>query len=292
MDHTTFIAIVEDHAGVPRREAQAATQATLETLAERIGSGEARAVAGELPDELRPFLDTGGEARKLDIHQFMSRVAEIEDAPVPTAARHSRAVFSALGRALSDRMGKKLAGQLPREYRVLIEALRTEVAHIEPPPPDELPAADFVQRTAGRLGVDHVTAWHATDAVLEMLARRISHGEVDDLIIRLPLPLAGPLEYGVTQGGEEAQPLPVELFVRGIVDGERVPPREAIEHARAVFATLGEYVGEKELSDVLAQLPKDYDVLLPFKDESEAVVAIRVVEVVEVVEDAKVPGPT
>src|SRR3954465_2986373 len=32
-------------------------------------------------------------------------------------------------------------------------------------------------RSPDRLGLDHATAWHATDAVLEMLARRISHGE-------------------------------------------------------------------------------------------------------------------
>ena len=81
----------------------------------------------------------------------------------------------------------------------------------------------------------------------------------------------------------------METFVRGIVDGEGVTPREAIEHARAVFATLREYVGEKELSDVLAQLPKDYDVLLPSEDDSEDAVAIQVVELVEYVE---APGPT
>jgi hypothetical protein len=83
----------------------------------------------------------------------------------------------------------------------------------------------------------------------------------------------------------------MEIFVRGIVDGERVTSREAIEHARAVFATLREYVGEKELCDVLAQLPKDYDVLLPFKDESDAVVAIQVVELVEYAQRPGRPEP-
>jgi uncharacterized protein (DUF2267 family) len=185
-----------------RHEAHEATRATLPA---RLSSGETRTVAEELPDELRPFLDAGGEARKLDIQQFMSRVAQIEYAPVPTAARHTRAVFTALGQALSDRARKELAEQLPQDYYVLVEALRPEIAHIQPPPPDEVPAADFVQSTADRLGLDRATAWHATDAVREMLARRISHGEVDDLIIRLPPPLAGPLEYGVTLGGEEAE---------------------------------------------------------------------------------------
>jgi uncharacterized protein (DUF2267 family) len=125
-----------------------------------------------------------------------------------------------------------------------------------------------------------------------MLAQRISHGEVDDLVVHLPPALAGPLEYGVTEAGEEAQPLPVEVFVRGIVETERVTPRAAIEHARAVLATLREYVGEKELADVLAQLPKDYDVLLPFEDESDDAVAIQVVELTELVAYVEASGPT
>jgi uncharacterized protein (DUF2267 family) len=77
--------------------------------------------------------------------------------------------------------------------------------------------------------------------------------------------------------------LPVEAFVRGIVERERVTPREAIEHTRAVFAALRDVVGDKELSDVLAQLPRDYDVLLPRAGESEAVVAVQVVQLLALV---------
>jgi uncharacterized protein (DUF2267 family) len=284
MDHSTFMAIVEDYAGIGRQEAERATQATFESLAERLPGGQARAVAGDLPDELRPYLAGGEAAQALDINVFLRHIADGEVVPVPTAARYARAVFTALGRALSRLVRKDLADQLPKDFSLLTEALRPELAHIQPPPPDELSAADFVHRTADRLGLDHPAAWHAIDAVLELLGLRISHGEVDDLIARLPAALAGPLEYGITEGGEEAQPLPVEAFVRGIVEREEVTPREAIEHARAVFATLREFVGDKELSDVLAQLPKDYDVLLPSDDESEGALAVEIVELIAQVE--------
>jgi hypothetical protein len=52
-----------------------------------------------------------------------------------------------------------------------------------------------------------------------------------------------------------------------------------------VFATLREFVGDKELADVLAQLPKDYDVLLSRDDEEdEAMLVIQEIEPIEMVE--------
>jgi uncharacterized protein (DUF2267 family) len=286
-----FIAIVEDYAGIEREEAERATRATLETLAERINGGEARDVAAYLADELRAFLTSDEEAEAFDVHKFLRRVAEREGVSVPTAARHARAVFTALGQAIGRRERRDLAAQLPKDFRVLVEALDPAIAHVQPPPPDELPAVTFVQRTADRLGVDRTAAWRAIDAVLEMLGRRISHGEVDDLLTRLPAALAAPLEHGLAVGGEEAQAIPVEEFVRGIVEHERVAPRAAIEHARAVLATLREFVGDKELSDVLAQLPKDYDVLLPRDEQSnEDLLVVQELELIELVEYVRQPG--
>jgi uncharacterized protein (DUF2267 family) len=47
-------------------------------------------------------------------------------------------------------------------------------------------------------------------------------------------------------------------FVRRIAEREGVTPAEAREHARAVFATLREAVGEDEFRDVSAQVPLEY----------------------------------
>jgi uncharacterized protein (DUF2267 family) len=41
-----------------------------------------------------------------------------------------------------------------------------------------------------------------------------------------------------------------------------VSTEEAADHARAVFRALRELLPERELRDVMAELPRDYDVLL------------------------------
>jgi hypothetical protein len=46
---------------------------------------------------------------------------------------------------------------------------------------------------------------------------------------------------------------------------------------------LGRMGGNLELSDVPAQLPQDYDVLLPRAGESESAAAVQVVELVALV---------
>jgi len=55
-----------------------------------------------------------------------------------------------------------------------------------------------------------------------------------------------------------AQPISFEEFVRRVAEREGVPEDEAREHARAVFETLRDAVGEREFLDVSAQLPLEY----------------------------------
>jgi uncharacterized protein (DUF2267 family) len=123
--------------------------------------------------------------------------------------------------------------------------------------------------------------------VLETLGERITHGEVQDVEARLPSELRAPLERGDQLSNGAARPLSVRDFVLRVAEREGVTPDTAREHARAVFLTLREVVGEKEFSDVLAQLPKDYDVLLPRDDERDAAAELRVLEVVELVYEAR-----
>ena len=53
-EHDQFLTTVQQKAGISRERAEAAARATLETLAERLSSGEARDVAAQLPPELAP----------------------------------------------------------------------------------------------------------------------------------------------------------------------------------------------------------------------------------------------
>src|SRR5918999_4356786 len=109
----------------------------------------------------------------------------------------------------------------------------------------------------GRLaGVAGEAAERATDAVLETLAERIADGEVEDLIGRLPVPLHAALKRGRARS-PGARRMSLERFVGRVAEREGVPPEAAGEHARAVFATLRDAVGE-ELYDVTVQLPPEY----------------------------------
>jgi uncharacterized protein (DUF2267 family) len=109
---------------------------------------------------------------------------------------------------------------------------------------------------------DHDGASRATEAVLETLAERIAGGDVDDLIVRLPLHLHPPLKRGKEHTGGKAVRLSVDEFVSRVAEREGVSLEDAREHARAVLTTLREVVPDAEFRDVTAQLPREFDELL------------------------------
>jgi uncharacterized protein (DUF2267 family) len=125
MNRNEFLATDEHHAGIDAEEAARATRATLETLAERITGGEARDIAAQLPAELRPFLEGSEAAEPFDVEEFLRRVAERDGMPVPTAARHVRAVFTALGRAVDRKELADMIAQLPKDFRELLDEVCT-----------------------------------------------------------------------------------------------------------------------------------------------------------------------
>jgi uncharacterized protein (DUF2267 family) len=263
MDYAGFLTTVEREAQVSREEAERAARATLETLGERLSVGEARDVASELPGELRPALQTDTNAQPFHLDEFLRRVAEAEGVMPAEAERHARAVFAALGAAVSDDELADLASELPKDFGALLE---TAVSSREAARRAEHPilSADvFLSRVAERTGLDREDARRATDAVLEVLAIRISGGQVDDLAAQLPPELRRPLERGKIASQGLARPMPLADFVRAVAEREGIPPGYAHEHIRAVLATLREAVGEKEYLDMRAQLPDEYSAVLP-----------------------------
>jgi uncharacterized protein (DUF2267 family) len=248
MDHEPFVAIVARVAGVGREAAEHATRATLQTLAERLSPEEARDLVEQLPPELGPWLFTEGAAERFDVDEFLRRVAKRGEVDTATAERHARAVFTALGRALDDDEFADMVAQLPKDFAFLL-----------PRGPAVEPVEVFLDRVADRAGLDVQGARRATDAVLETLAEWIAAGEVDDLISRLPVPLHAALKRGRARG-PEARPMSLEQFLGRVAEREGVTPEHAAVHARAVFTTLREAVGE-EFYDVTVQLPPAYGVL-------------------------------
>jgi uncharacterized protein (DUF2267 family) len=120
MDYERFIAVVQHGADVSREAAERAARATLETLAERISSGEARDVAVQLPPELAPWLANLNPAEAFDVDELVPRVAEREGTDEVTAEHHARPVFATLREALPGKELVDVTDQLPDDYAVLL----------------------------------------------------------------------------------------------------------------------------------------------------------------------------
>jgi len=121
IDADTFVGEVAARAGISPADADRATDAVLETLAERIAGGEVEDVLEHLPVELHPPLRRGrasvrGEARPIRLDRFIHKVAEREGACVVAAMLHARAVFRVLRDALGEEEFRDIVVQLPREY--------------------------------------------------------------------------------------------------------------------------------------------------------------------------------
>jgi uncharacterized protein (DUF2267 family) len=116
---------VADRAGVDEAAARRATEAVLETLAERLAGGEVEDVRKELPPELHAALRRGkdrvhGVARSMTLDEFLSLVAEREGATVDRAREDTRAVFATLRDALIQKTFTDVDAELPKEYDALL----------------------------------------------------------------------------------------------------------------------------------------------------------------------------
>ena len=86
-----------------REEAERATRATFEVLAERIVGDEAKDLASQLPQELGQYLRgrEGENGQAFSLKEFYQRVADKEGVEPNVAAMHVRAVFTVLQQAVS-----------------------------------------------------------------------------------------------------------------------------------------------------------------------------------------------
>jgi uncharacterized protein (DUF2267 family) len=116
----TFHQRVADRAGIRFEDAPRATEAVLETLAERIAGGEVADLIAQLPIELHPPLRRGAsrtrQATKMSVEGFVNRVAEREEISPEQARDHVRAVFETLREAIDHREFLDITAQLPAEY--------------------------------------------------------------------------------------------------------------------------------------------------------------------------------
>lgn len=105
---------------------------------------------------------------------------------------------------------------------------------------------------------DQSEAADVTNAVLEVLAQRISPGEVGDLASQLPGPLGQVL---VNAAPQQARSFGIEEFLRRVAERTGARPRTAEWDAGAVLSTLGDAVTGGELNQIISQLPSSYAAL-------------------------------
>ncbi|HEV7677513.1 MAG TPA: DUF2267 domain-containing protein [Candidatus Dormibacteraeota bacterium] len=119
---------------------------------------------------------------------------------------------------------------------------------------------DFVDAVARRARLSRDDAMLATASTLAVLSERIGAGERQDLASQLPRDLA----LAVRHDNHKGERFSLEEFLRRVAVREgRAPGDPAVRlHVWAVLATLRDAVGEGELRDVMAQLPKEFAQLL------------------------------
>jgi len=249
LNYDDVLELVQEAAGTDREGAELVLRAVLKTLAERIAEGEAQDLAAQLPPEVAPWVATKRRAGGFDVDEFLRRIAERTGTDASVAERYARAVFLTLAQIVSVDELADMAAELSKDYAPLLPRGR----YVE-----TLPSEVFLERVAGRAGVDAERARRATEAVLEATAERVAGGDVDDLVARLPVALHPPLKRGRDRTDGRARRMSVDDFLRRVAQLEDESVAEAGAHARAVFVTLREAVGDEEFFDLEAQLPDDY----------------------------------
>jgi uncharacterized protein (DUF2267 family) len=125
MKHDEFIGQVQHRARLSSRgEAERATRATLETLAERLAGGEAKDLASQLPQEIGEYLrrEWSGMGERFSLDEFFRRVSLREGVDLPDAIFHARAVIEVVSEAVSKGEMDDVRAQLPAEFDRLFES--------------------------------------------------------------------------------------------------------------------------------------------------------------------------
>jgi uncharacterized protein (DUF2267 family) len=117
VDNNEFVDSVAKRSGTSPQQAEALTQATLRTLAERIDAGEARDLAAQLPEQLRAYLFAPSETgHRFGLDIFVARVRGRAETDEALARAAMRAVFDTLREGVTPGEYDDVIGQLPAEF--------------------------------------------------------------------------------------------------------------------------------------------------------------------------------
>ncbi len=131
MKYEEFIKHVQAIGQISSREAaERATQATLETIKERIVGDEAKDLAAQLPKPLADCLHgrEGENGGNFDFQEFIRRVSEKEEVEPTNAVMHVRAVFTVLQDAVSPGEFSDLQVNFSADYAELFSPPNSQVS--------------------------------------------------------------------------------------------------------------------------------------------------------------------
>lgn len=175
--YTGFVARVERDAGLTRPEAERAVRATLETLGERLPSGQAHHLAAQLPPIEQPE-----RPPVVSADEFTDRVARRAGLDRGAARRVTEAVLEVLSERISGGQVDDLAQQLPDELYPPLQHGKIRSHGAARP----LSPAEFVRRIAEHEGAPPDDAREHARAVLATLRESVSDKEFADTSARVP----------------------------------------------------------------------------------------------------------
>ncbi|SNB45995.1 DUF2267 domain-containing protein [Geobacter sp. DSM 9736] len=118
MKYDQFIKEVQMKIGFGSKDAALiATQATLQTLGERLDEGEKKDVASQLPRELGQYLKQSDRRYEFGLDEFVERVARREGTEPNVAKSHVKGVIGVLHKAVSDGEWDDILSQLPADMK-------------------------------------------------------------------------------------------------------------------------------------------------------------------------------
>lgn len=254
MQYDEILQRVEARAGLPRERAAVVTDVVLRVLAESIDEKEARDLASELPRDLKPALvNVPRHGQRYLAHEFLERVAEREGVSPEEARLHAKAVLGTMREAVSR-------GEISD---VLAELFHDpEYSDLWAPPPPARPVEEplvgmgrdeFIDHVRRRGDLDEVMAERAIRATLITLGERITRGEADDIAPQLPQEF----RPWLLESRADAERFSTDEFMARVAKRMEVPRQAAQRSARAVLTTLREAISDKEVRDMLSQLPED-----------------------------------
>ncbi|MEW6382013.1 MAG: DUF2267 domain-containing protein [bacterium] len=100
-------------------EAILATEATLDTLSERLSRTERDELAAQLPKELKEYFIKGRNTERFLLEDFYSRVSARADVRLHRAIEQAQAVMKVLQEAVSPGELEDILSGLPDEYSEL-----------------------------------------------------------------------------------------------------------------------------------------------------------------------------